>query len=213
MPGQSVQASFDSTQNLRERRATSGNRCGSKGRCTIPAKAGPAGSSAGVSQSTRSGVSLAGESRPLRLGLRARWAAAFHPAGDADSELLRRELQRNVPRRMPQRQLVRQLGGCLPSDQLVATRLQASPSAQLARRSHPDEFASTAMPSRKALAGAAVRRSSRRSRAKPPQTAASECLLNRKVQPHSRGVHSIENKRTVRPRPSGPKPHDTTAAR
>lgn len=72
------------------------------------------------------------------LGPRPRHQDRLHPAREAGEELLRRELQRHLPRRLPKPSLVPLPGGGCPADHRgLAKRLQPLPSPQLSRRADP----------------------------------------------------------------------------
>ena len=72
------------------------------------------------------------------VGLRARRDAALHSTRQADRERVRRELQRQVSRRVPERALVCQPRRREGGDRSVARRLQHRAAAQLAGRSYAE---------------------------------------------------------------------------
>lgn len=79
--------------------------------------------------------------RPPR-GAHARSDAGFHRSGEADAECARRELQRNIPRRMPERELVCQPLRRAAHDRGAVHRLRLPVRAatQQASRLHPRPF-------------------------------------------------------------------------
>ncbi len=76
----------------------------------------------------------------------ARRAARLHPARQAGGERLRRELQRQVPRRVPQPALVHRPGRCPGDDRRLARRLQYRQATQRARGSRASRFRAPAPP-------------------------------------------------------------------